>query len=203
VSQAARFGQAQSVKNGRIDPPSFALLYAIPIDIPIGFIPLWGQSQNERQLVRSMKIQQLVLPLLAVLLLLVGTLPSAADPIQTQSASQGDLEVDVIKAAAKEGILTIQIAYRNPGNSQAPIKYGLGDVYFLDTQDKKKYHVLKDSQGAFLAAPDNGYGEISGTVPASGKIIVWFKFPAPPASTTKINLVVPNVLPFEDLPIAQ
>jgi hypothetical protein len=40
-------------------------------------------------------------------------------------------------------------------------------------------------------------------VPAGGKIIVWFKFPAPPASTTKINLVVPGVLPFEDLPIAQ
>jgi hypothetical protein len=53
--------------------------------------------------VRSMKIWQLALPLLPGLLLLVGTLPSAADAIQTQSATQGDLEADVIKAAAKEG----------------------------------------------------------------------------------------------------
>ena len=60
-----------------------------------------------------MKIQQFVLPLLPGLLLLVGTLPSAEDVIQTQSATQGDVEVDVIKAAAKEGILTIQLAYHS------------------------------------------------------------------------------------------
>jgi hypothetical protein len=158
-----------------------------------------------------MKIQQLLLPLLPGLLLLAGTLPSAADAIQTQPATQGDLEVDVIKAAAKEGILTVQIVYRNKGTSDASIhSYKLADVYFLDTQDKKKYQVLKDSQNAFLAAPAVGGNIGSGWdgsgslgVPAGGRLIVWFKFPAPPASTTKINLVVPDVLPFEDLPISQ
>lgn len=150
-----------------------------------------------------MKIQQFVLPLLPGLLLLVGTLPSAADVIQTQSATQGDVEVDVIKAAAKEGILTIQLAYRNKGNAEAALLYEWSTVYFLDTQDKKKYQILKDSQGVFLAAPDNGFRRIETKIPAGGKLIVWFKFPAPPASTTKINLVVPGVLPFEDLPISQ
>ena len=158
-----------------------------------------------------MKLQQLLLPLLPGLLLLAGTLPSPADAIQTQPATQGDLEVDVIKAAAKEGILTIQLMYRNKGTSDANIRsYKLADVYFLDTQDKKKYQVLKDSQNAFLAAPAVGGnigsgwdGSSSLGIPAGGKLIVWFKFPAPPASTTKINLVVPDVLPFEDLPISQ
>lgn len=150
-----------------------------------------------------MKLQQLLLPLLPGLLLLAGTLPSPADAIQTQPATQGDLEVDVIKAAAKEGILTIQLAYRNKGDAEAALHYAWQDVYFLDTQDKKKYQVLKDSQGTFLAAPDDGYREINAKVPGAGKLIVWFKFPAPPASTTKINLVVPGVLPFEDLPISQ
>jgi hypothetical protein len=110
--------------------------------------------------------------------------------------------VDVIKAAAKEGIFTVQIAYRNKGNSEVRIICGFDYVYFLDTQDKKKYQVLKDSQNVFLAAPNNGYG-IDVTIPAGGKTIAWFKFPAPPASTTKVNLVVPGVLPFEDLPISQ
>jgi hypothetical protein len=150
-----------------------------------------------------MKIQQLVLPFLPGLLLLLTTLPSAADVIQTQPATEGDVEVDVIKAAAKEGIFTVQIAYRNKGNSEVRISYGLGDVYFLDTQDKKKYQVLKDSQNVFLAAPNFGGVNIDVTIPAGGKTIAWFKFPAPPASTTKVNLVVPGVLPFEDLPISQ
>jgi hypothetical protein len=108
-----------------------------------------------------MKIQQLVLPLLSGLLLLAGTLPGAADAIQTQSATQGDVEADVIKATAKEGILTIQIAYRNPGNSDAGIRYSLNDVYFLDTQEKKKYQVLKDSKGVFLAAPQGNNDTIA------------------------------------------
>jgi hypothetical protein len=150
-----------------------------------------------------MKIQQLVLPFLSSVLLLTGTLPGAADVIQTQSSTEGDVEVDVIKAAAKEGILTVQLAYRNKGNAEAHLYWGWQEVYFLDTQDKKKYQVLKDSQGIFLAAPDNGSHEIDARVPGAGKVLVWFKFPAPPASTTKINLVVPGVLPFEDLPISQ
>ena len=150
-----------------------------------------------------MKIQQFGLPLLPGLLLLVGTLPGAADVIQTQSAITGDVEVDVIKSAAKEGILTIQLAYRNKGNAEAALLYEWSTVYFLDTQDKKKYQILKDSQGVFLAAPDDGYHRINTKVPPGGKLIVWFKFPAPPATTTKVNLVVPGVLPFEDLPISQ
>jgi hypothetical protein len=150
-----------------------------------------------------MKIQQLVLPFLSGVLMLAGTLPGAADVIQTQSATQGDLEVDVIKAAAKEGILTIQLAYRNKGNAEAEIYYPWSDVYFLDTQDKKKYQVLKDSQEIYLAQPDNHDRHCNAHIPAGGKVIVWFKFPAPPAGTAKINLVVPGVLPFEDLSISQ
>jgi hypothetical protein len=150
-----------------------------------------------------MRIQQLVLPILSGVFLLASTLPGAADVIQTQSATEGDVEVDVIKAAAKEGILTVQIAYRNKGNAVAEIYFAWGDVYFLDTQDKKKYQVLNDSQGVYLAQPDNHDRHCNTKIPPGGKQLVWFKFPAPPAGTTKVNLVVPGVLPFEDLPISQ
>jgi len=37
----------------------------------------------------------------------------------------------------------------------------LNDVYFLDTQEKKKYQVLKDSKGVFLAAPQGNNDTIA------------------------------------------
>ena len=36
-----------------------------------------------------------------------------------------------------------------------------------------------------------------------GKTVVWFKFPAPSNNVQTINLVIPNVLPFEELTLSQ
>ena len=80
--------------------------------------------------------------------------------------------------------------------------YGLQYVYYIDEKEKKKYHVLRDSQNVFLGSP-NLLNDINTRLTAGGRVIVWFKFPAPPVNTTKISLIVPEVLPFEDLPISQ
>jgi hypothetical protein len=151
-----------------------------------------------------MKIPALLLPLLPILTLLASSLTTAADVIQTQPATSGEVEVDVIKASAKDGILTVLLSYRNKGSEEVRIQFKLADVYFIDDKEKKKYLVLKDSKGVWVAAPIYGSDSIdTQAIKAGGKNIVWFKFPAPPASSTKINLIVPNVVPFEDLPISQ
>lgn len=135
-------------------------------------------------------------------LLAASTTTVVADPLQTQPASSGKMEVDAIKASVKDGILTIQLAYRNKGSEDVNLYYGIEGVYYIDEKDKKKYHVLKDSKGTWIAAPLEGVS-IVGPVKADDKTIVWFKFPAPATASTKVNLVVPGVLPFEDLPISQ
>lgn len=91
--------------------------------------------------------------------------------------------------------MTIQLAYRDKGKAEAELRYEWSTAYFLDTREKKKYQILKDSQGVFLAAPDDGFHRIN-TKFRRGKLIVWFKFPAPPAGTTKINLVGTRRLTF-------
>jgi hypothetical protein len=40
-------------------------------------------------------------------------------------------------------------------------------------------------------------------ITAGAKKLVWFKFPAPPATAETINLVIPDVLPFEELAISR
>jgi hypothetical protein len=132
--------------------------------------------------------------------LLASPLTKAGDVVQTQSATSGGYEADVIKASAKGDILTVQLAYRNTGNENVELMYALQNVYYIDEKEKKKYHVLKDSQNVYLGSP-NLLNDINTRLIAGGKLIVWFKFPAPPVSTTKISLIVPEVLPFEDLPI--
>jgi hypothetical protein len=84
-----------------------------------------------------MKIHSLLLLLLPILILLGSSLTARADVIQTQPATKGDVEVDVIKASTKDGILTVQLAYRNKGSEKVNIIYKLEAVYFIDDKEKK------------------------------------------------------------------
>lgn len=127
----------------------------------------------------------------------------AQKAIQTQMGMVGDVEVDVVKAAVQEGILTVVLAYRNTGANSIKIQVGFADVYYLDDVEKKKFHVLRDSQNAWIAAPTDRQNQIETWVNSRAKLAVWFKFPAPSDQAKTINLVIPGVLPFEKLPITR
>jgi hypothetical protein len=154
-----------------------------------------------------MNIPRILLSLIPLFALLCSPPTRAADVIQTQPFTNGSVEVDVIKAAVREGILTIQIVSRNTGDENLKIGYGLENFYFLDQKAKKKYHVLRDSSGAWFVSPacDPAFAPQTDTVtvPPGGRTLMWFKFPAPSIDTTKIDLFIPNVMPFEDLPITR
>ena len=127
----------------------------------------------------------------------------ATDPLQTQMSMSGDMDVDVLKASILDNIFTVVLVYRNNGKDKARIYYKSAGVYFIDDTEKKKYHVLKDSKNKWIGAPMNIAGDISKNIAAGGKQLVWFKFPAPPATVKSINLVIPSVLPFEELAISR
>jgi hypothetical protein len=142
--------------------------------------------------------------------------PPAAQPaakaIQTQTGMTGDVEVDVTKANIQEGILTVTLTYRNNGKDEVKLKtFAIDDVYFISETEKKKYHVLKDSKNEWVGAPigRNWLGSHDGfrvnpvVVGPGGKAIVWFKFPAPPENVDMVNLIVPDVMPFDKLPVSR
>lgn len=105
-----------------------------------------------------------------------------------------------------EGVLNIKIRFHNTSNK--PINFRVlptagSDDYprFFVTAGNKKYFILKDSEGTFLAVqPVNGI--IGTATPEPGRSILWWaKYPAPPADVKKINYITPVTPPFEDVPI--
>ena len=152
-----------------------------------------------------MKNQYLPRALILIVLLAVFSYSRAwaADPLQTQMSMSGDMDVEVLKASILDNIFTVVLLYRNNGEAKERIYYNFAGVYFIDDTEKKKYHVLKDSNNRWIGAPMNSAGDISKKIAAGGKQLVWFKFPAPPAAVESINLVIPGVLPFEELAISR
>ena len=154
-----------------------------------------------------MKNQDLPRALILIVLLAVFTCGRgwATEPeaLQTEMSMSGDMDVDVIRANIRDNIFTVVLVYRNNGEAKAKIYYNFNDVYFIDNTEKKKYHVLKDSKNKWLGAPMNSAGDISKKIAAGGKQLVWFKFPAPPATANSVNLVIPGVLPFEELAVTR
>jgi len=140
-----------------------------------------------------------------VVLALSSGMALAAGPIQTQMGMAGDVEVDVAKAAVQEGVLTVVLAYRNNGKKRFDVSVTVGDTYYLDDVEKKKFHVLRDSKDEWIAAPipDHDRLHVQFSVRPGEKKAVWFKFPAPPDKAKTVNLVVPGVLPFEKLPVSR
>ncbi len=152
-----------------------------------------------------MKNQYLPRALILIVLLAVFSYSRAwaADPLQTQMSMSGDMDVEVLKASILDNIFTVVLLYRNNGEAKERVYYNFAGVYFIDDTEKKKYHVLKDSNNRWIGAPMNSAGDISKKIAAGGKQLVWFKFPAPPATVESINLVIPGVLPFEELAISR
>src|SRR5258706_8408777 len=75
-------------------------------------------------------------------------------------------------------------------------RYHYNQLYYTDPAENKKYQYLTDSQGSQLLQiyeGDYAPGQQRGN---------WAKFPAPPATSKKITIHIPNFPPFEDMPVA-
>jgi len=80
-----------------------------------------------------------------------------------------------------------------------PIRYDFNwpELFYIDPAENKRYQFLTDSGGNRIL--DVWYGDLA---PGQQRVN-WAKFPAPPASSTKISLSLPKFPPFEDVPVSQ
>jgi hypothetical protein len=115
-----------------------------------------------------------------------------ADLLEVKRVSGGSLTVRwrvTNTAAQSQGMVATEpkkISYR----------YHYNQLYYTDPAENKKYQYLSDSQGHQLLQIYEGEyapGQQRGN---------WAKFPAPPATSKKITVHVPNFPPFEDVPVA-
>ena len=122
--------------------------------------------------------------------------------IASQETNWPGVVVEVLGMKRKGNTLTATVRLRNAGAEKQSAEVKYEDVYLLDTGNAKKYQVLADEKGAYIAAmhpgwKDRWYDDVAPTESA----VIWIKFPAPPPEVTAITLQLPNTPPFEDLAI--
>ncbi|GAB3317773.1 hypothetical protein GCM10027299_09120 [Larkinella ripae] len=119
-----------------------------------------------------------------------------------------DSQVDLLKAQVNGNILTVELQYK-PGTEGKGVlsNYDIDQVVVIDEVTAKKYNVLKDQSGKFMASPiqtDQDNKRIKISISSNDKpVTVWFKFPAPPADTKAISVTIPEVGSYNDIPLSR
>ena len=146
------------------------------------------------------------------------TPPAAAAPASSAAViATADGETDGIKAEILDlkrdsgGTVTLKFTLVNNSKQDVGFGYGFGDdanfhitdfdsiggVNLVDTVNKKKYMVARDSENHCLCSRG-----LSGVGPGTRKNL-YAQFPAPPDDVQKINVVVPHFLPANDVPVSR
>ncbi len=182
---------------------------------------------------KEVNMKKSYLMIIMVTAMLFSTGAVMAGTVLDEQYGPGGAKVELVKAKVRNGVLTLGIRYIHPAevmvleegkdridinpylkSREIPIKFKVSDVFYL--VNGKRYYVLKDKQGNWLASPVVGdyiaepiNKEILKKHLKKEKIpalildgdhpikILWFKFPAPPEGTEEIEFQVPEVSPFD------
>ncbi len=139
-----------------------------------------------------------------------AAVPSAAVIASGQYSADPDLRCDLLEVRrVSGGALIVKWRLVNTAGAQASgsltasqpkkINYDFHweQIYYIDPAENKKYAYLTDAEGSRIL--DVFYGDL----PAGQQHGNWAKFPAPPPTSNKISVNIPNFPPFEDVPISQ
>lgn len=133
------------------------------------------------------------------------TQPAVAEPAMHEYDKIPGIMVKVteLKRTASDTV-TLRWSYIN--TTDTAIDLAPGDSYvlaekvtLLDLPGKKQYHVLR--AGGYPLGRKHGYEVI---VPVGKEYTMWVRFPAPPATVTKIDVYIEGVSePFEGVSITK
>ncbi|MET9389830.1 hypothetical protein ABZY20_05345 [Streptomyces sp. NPDC006624] len=143
-----------------------------------------------------------------------ATAPSSGNRGSQPSAQEGEAETPLAEVKGTEGLLlqitsakkdgggfvtvsgnlkndgakSVVIPSQMSGDETEVIKHGpsLGGATLVDPKGKKRYYVLRDTDGRPLTT--TGFG----TLDAGQTLPVFMQFPAPPPSATDVTLQVPT-----------
>jgi hypothetical protein len=128
--------------------------------------------------------------------------PAPAAALASQQTNWPGVVADVTEFRRKGSTLTAKVVLRNQGNVDSEPNIHYNELYVMDLGAGKKYEVLKDEKGNYIAALHSGYrDQWYQTLQPGGSYTIWMKFPAPPPDVKTVTLQIPGVPPFEDLAI--
>ena len=94
--------------------------------------------------------------------------------------------------------LPVRWSYRT--QEAKPVTGEIGETYLVDPVNKKKYLIVRDANGLSVGGQDGDPNR--GGLPAGQTLTAWAKFAAPADDVEQISVYIPNVPPFEDIPIS-
>lgn len=136
--------------------------------------------------------------------------PAPATPAKPAALATADgetqglrLEVTQLKRAGSDAMMLKFTVYNDSdkeynGNEFHKKEYNSTDgVYLVDLEGKKKYEVVKDSDGNCVCSRSIN------SIASHFTAVLWARFGAPPATTTKLSVTVPHFTPMDDVPLSQ
>jgi hypothetical protein len=120
-----------------------------------------------------------------------GELPGLALTIQELKRSSSNLTLQFV-VQSKNGF-AFHYEFGEGGNEFGNI----GGIHLIDEANKKKYFVLRDTNGTCVCSRDIV------NIAAGSQSLLWAKFPAPPDEVQKITVEIPHFPPIEDVPITR
>lgn len=123
--------------------------------------------------------------------------------LDTQPGPKGT-QVALTKALVNGDILTMEVQYSlRPNAESSPTLYEkVEQVNYIDDATSKKYGVLKDQEGTYMASPMfSNNTEVRIQTSTTSPAIATFKFPAPPAASKTVSLSIPEAGSFNGVAV--
>ena len=126
----------------------------------------------------------------------------AGSSLASQETNWQGVTAEVSEFRRKGNTLTAKVRLVNKRAERKDPEIHWKDVALIDTAGGKKYEVLKEEKGTFLASTQQGWNDRwHEWIDGNSAQTVWMKFPAPPPEVKSITLQLPNTPPFDDLTI--
>jgi flagellar basal body L-ring protein FlgH len=128
----------------------------------------------------------------------VARMPAQA-AIQSQPGPDG-AQVDLLKVAVTGDILTVTLRCSSDQkiNSQS---FNVDKISVIDDSTSQRLGVLKDDKADWMAS--NVSGNFLRTDCEVKPGIFWVKFPAPPVTSPTVSINLPEVGPFDGVPVTR
>jgi outer membrane protein OmpA-like peptidoglycan-associated protein len=138
----------------------------------------------------------------ALLLLVPGALLQA-QPVETEVAG---VTAEVVELRQANGVLRLAVRFANSADkTQEFTRYTFDRIVLVDVKSKKKHFPIKDASGQYIGGPIGDWmsgGRIELKIPKNQVSVLWAYF-EPVAPGSVMNVEVPNVFPFENVPVTE
>lgn len=122
--------------------------------------------------------------------------------LASQETNWPGVTAEVMEFRRKGNTVTAKVRLANKRAERTSVEIMWKEVALVDTAGGRKYEVLRDEKGAFIASIRSGWNDRWGEwVDPGTSQIVWMKFPAPPPEVKAVTLQLPKTPPFDDLTI--